>query len=167
MKSGIQELLYYATRRTRNLYLEYGIPRNEKFPDGTYAVVTGASDGIGLAYCKHLAKQGFNILMISRSEEKLLKAKEEIEKYAQNRIIKVEYIVSNLSELTTYQSYVDKFSKNFSEIDIGILINNAGIGYTGPYTDMSSKEAEAVFSLNCFHPIYLSKLLLNQQLKRS
>jgi short-subunit dehydrogenase len=37
-------------------------------------MVTGASDGIGLAYCKLLAQEGFNIIMVSRNEEKLKKA---------------------------------------------------------------------------------------------
>lgn len=78
--SAVSELTYYLTRRPRNLYKEYGQPRREGF-EGTWAVVTGASDGIGLAYCKHLAKMGFNIMMVSRSEEKLKAAKQDIEKY--------------------------------------------------------------------------------------
>eukprot|EP00347_Sterkiella_histriomuscorum_P013612 403364052 len=106
--------------------------------------------------------------MISRSEEKLKIAKEEVLKYINNKEgVKVEYIVQNLSEVTTYQGYLDKFGKSFSDIDVGILINNAGIGFSGPYYDMTSKEGESVFSLNCFHPIYLSKLLLNQQINRA
>jgi len=52
------------------LYQTYGIEKSSDF-EGSWAVITGASDGIGLAYCHLLAKQGFNILMISRSEEKL------------------------------------------------------------------------------------------------
>jgi len=35
---------------------------------GTWALVTGASDGIGLEFCKQLAKDGFNIVLVSRSE---------------------------------------------------------------------------------------------------
>jgi len=34
-------------------------------------VITGASDGIGLAMCYHLAKQGFNICLVARNEEKM------------------------------------------------------------------------------------------------
>ncbi len=43
----------------------------ERYGKGTYALVTGASDGIGLGYCKHLAKLGFNLVMTSRDLARL------------------------------------------------------------------------------------------------
>lgn len=46
----------------------------------SWAVVTGGSDGIGLAMCKNLAKQGFNICIVSRSEKKINEKLEEIKK---------------------------------------------------------------------------------------
>jgi len=57
---------------------------------------------------------------------------------------------------------VDRFEKVFDKLDIGILINNAGIGFTGPYLEMTMKEAEGVFALNNFHVIYLCKMILNK-----
>ena len=39
--------------------------------EDSWAVVTGGSDGIGYAYCKKLAKEGYNICMISRDEKKI------------------------------------------------------------------------------------------------
>ena len=45
---------------------------------GTWAVVTGGSDGIGLEFCKQLAKDGFNICMVSRTESKLKAAANEL-----------------------------------------------------------------------------------------
>ena len=52
-----------------------------KFPNGKYqswAVVTGGSDGIGLAMCHNLAGQGFNIAIVSRNENKINKKLTEI-----------------------------------------------------------------------------------------
>lgn len=72
------------------MYEIYGLPKSKDFK-GSYAVVTGASDGIGLAYCKLLAQQGFNILMISRSEEKLKSAQKEVQE--SNKDVIVEYMV--------------------------------------------------------------------------
>jgi len=46
---------------------------------GDWAVVTGATDGIGKAYCEQLAKEGINILLISRTLEKLQNVAKEIE----------------------------------------------------------------------------------------
>jgi short-subunit dehydrogenase len=42
--------------------------------------VTGGSDGIGLQYCKDLAKQGFNICIIARNEQKMKEKLEEIKR---------------------------------------------------------------------------------------
>jgi 17beta-estradiol 17-dehydrogenase / very-long-chain 3-oxoacyl-CoA reductase len=53
----------HILRRRHNLIERYG--------KGSWAVVTGASDGIGAAYCKILAKDGFNIALVSRTMSKL------------------------------------------------------------------------------------------------
>ena len=47
---------------------------------GTWALVTGASDGIGLEFCRQLAKEGFNICLVSRTKSKMEAA---IEKHIQ------------------------------------------------------------------------------------
>ena len=65
-----------------NLYLKYGSKLQK-----SWVLVTGASDGIGLAMCKVLAKDhGFNILMLSRNEGKLGKARDELLAYCGNRV---------------------------------------------------------------------------------
>lgn len=46
----------------------------------SYAIVTGSSDGIGLEYARQLAKRGFNLLLISRTESKLKKIQEDLQK---------------------------------------------------------------------------------------
>jgi 17beta-estradiol 17-dehydrogenase / very-long-chain 3-oxoacyl-CoA reductase len=52
------------------------------------AVVTGSTDGIGLAYSHELAKRGMNIVLISRSQEKLKKCAKEIGKVASSAMTK-------------------------------------------------------------------------------
>lgn len=52
-------------------------------------------------------------------------------------------------------------------MDIGIFINNAAACYIGKYTEMTYSEVEAVVNLNCFYTVFLPKLILEQQLKRS
>ena len=62
---GLASLIKRQFLRTRMDHLSrYG-------GKGTWALVTGASDGIGLEFCKQLARDGFNICLVSRTESKL------------------------------------------------------------------------------------------------
>ena len=54
---------HFMAFRLKDLKFRYG--------EGTWAVVTGASDGIGAEYSLHLARQGFNLVLISRTKSKL------------------------------------------------------------------------------------------------
>ena len=63
----------HCCRCKQNLRAKYG-----REHDNCYAVVTGGSDGIGLALCHQLAEQGFNICMISRNKAKMDEKLEEI-----------------------------------------------------------------------------------------
>ena len=65
--------LFQSSTRMLDLY---GEGQRNKF----WAVVTGGSDGIGLAMCKRLAKDGFNICMVARNEEKMQQKLGEIKK---------------------------------------------------------------------------------------
>ena len=56
----------------KRIYELYGREKKEGgLYEDSWAVVTGGSDGIGYAYCKKLAKEGYNICMISRDEKKI------------------------------------------------------------------------------------------------
>ena len=66
---------------------------NSKDGNKQWAIVTGASEGIGREYAKELAKSGFNIAISSRSQEKLDKVKESIE--AVNKGVEVRPIVND------------------------------------------------------------------------
>ena len=66
---------------------------------GSWAVVTGGSDGIGLAMCNNLALQGFNICIVSRNEEKINQRLKEIKKIAPK--VETKCIVADFSKMTT------------------------------------------------------------------
>ena len=61
---------------------------------GSYAVVTGASDGIGLAYARTLASLGFNIFLVSRNKERLEAARSLVR--AENKAVQVDILVQDL-----------------------------------------------------------------------
>lgn len=99
---------------------------------GEWALVTGASDGIGLAMCKHLAeKYGFNIIMVSRSKQRLENAQEEVRKASPNCQIKIFEV--DFSKITKIDEYYKVFDPLFQENDISIVINNAGVPWEGQF----------------------------------
>lgn len=108
-------------RPGKDLFKRYG---------GGWAVITGATSGIGKAYAYDLAKQGFNIAMIGRSSEKMSEVATVLEsKYN----VKTEKILLDLNgpydELKL--KHTQECLKVLDDRDVSILINNAGFGSFG------------------------------------
>ncbi|XP_006902259.1 PREDICTED: testosterone 17-beta-dehydrogenase 3 [Elephantulus edwardii] len=87
---------------------------------GQWAVITGAGDGIGKAYSFELAKQGLNVVLISRTLEKLQTIATEIEETTGSsvKIIQADYTKDDIYE---------SIKENLKGLEIGILVNNVGM----------------------------------------
>jgi short-subunit dehydrogenase len=94
--------------------------------NGTFAVVTGGSDGIGLEICQQLAQQGFNICIISRNQAKIDEKLEMIR--ALYPKVNTLGIAADLGSMTTMEAYHTLVDNHLAEIDIGYLALNAGRG---------------------------------------
>lgn len=94
----------------------------------SWAIVTGATDGIGLEFARALAKKGYNLLLISRSPEKLQKVKEDLtsslKPSRQIRVLKIDF-----SQRDVYDA-IEKEVKKLT--DISVLVNNVGVSYCTP-----------------------------------
>ena len=86
-----------------------------------YALITGASSGIGLEIAKCLAEKKYNVILTARSEKKLIQFSSEI---SQNYGVKSDYIKCDLSEIDAPKILYDFCESN--DYQINILINNAG-----------------------------------------
>jgi len=89
--------------------------------DNRVAIITGASSGIGFAAAKGLALQGVNLILVSRSEEKLKNAQAKIKALAN---VDVEIFSGDVVDKTLPQKVVDLAVSKWGKVDI--LINNAG-----------------------------------------
>ncbi len=109
---------------------------------GDWAVITGASDGIGKSMAIQLARQGLNLILVSRREPALLQLQTELKTM---HPIECEIYPADLSDLMAVERLV-QFCTGF---DIGLVVAAAGFGTSGPFLESDlSKETELI-DLNC------------------
>lgn len=109
------------------------------------ALITGASEGLGSAFAKRLAGEGYAITAVARNEDKLKQLVSEIG----NRH---SYIVADLA----MENGQNKIVQAISEHHYDLLINNAGMGAIGKFTKMPLKKYEEVLKLNIETVVTLS-----------
>jgi short-subunit dehydrogenase len=125
-----------------------------------FALITGASGGIGLSMAHELAKRKNNLLLVSRSEDKLAAAKKEIEeKYK----VTVEFLSLDLSKPGSASVLASWISKNSFEVNI--LVNNAGYGIWGNVEKTPLAQLGNLMQLNMVTVAELCQVML-PELKR-
>jgi 17beta-estradiol 17-dehydrogenase / very-long-chain 3-oxoacyl-CoA reductase len=131
---------------------------------GPWAVITGSSEGIGRAYAYELALRGLNIVLISRNERKLSKAKAEIERDCQ---VKVEYIVADFASENQQELYRN-ISESLANKEIGLLVNNVGVMYDYPdvLLNITSQKLWQLIYVNIGAATMMSYMLLPQMVER-
>jgi short-subunit dehydrogenase len=108
-----------------------------------YALITGASKGIGKAIALEMAAHGFDLLLVSRSEEKLRETAAEISK---DRQVKVEHLSIDLSEPGAAKKISEWCKANSYEVNA--LINNAGYGIWGLFENVPLAEEQNMMQLH-------------------
>lgn len=117
-------------------------------------LITGASSGIGAAFASFLAEKGFHVLLTARRKDNLSDLKQTI----QNRGGSASIFVSDLSR---EKDRIDLFNTvNQSVGNIDLLINNAGFGWYGYYTDMPWALAQEMAEVNIKAVMHLTALFL-------
>lgn len=120
------------------------------------ALITGASSGIGRDIARELSKKGYDLVLVSRDENKLNKVKEELEKAN----VKIETISTDLS----LEENCKEIHKNVKNVDI--LVNNAGFGDCGNFTKTSLEKELNMIKTNITAYHILTKLYLIDMKKK-
>lgn len=120
-----------------------------------YALITGASKGIGKAIAFELAKRNFNILLTARSVELLQSVVDEIKK---TYPVEVKFFPLDLLEKDAPQKLYNWCTEN--NFDVSILINNAGFGLSGTLTTSSLEKNTNLLQLNIVAPTQLCQLFM-------
>lgn len=118
-----------------------------------YALITGASSGIGLEYARQLAAKGYNIIIVSnRDEDNRRVAAEIAEKYG----VEALPLFADLSQPDSAQQIYDWCHANNVEVDI--LINNAGILLFSTLVHTDPARINTLINLHCTTPTHLCRL---------
>ena len=133
--------------------------KNFKQKYGPWALVTGASSGIGKSISEQLAQQGLNLVAVARSQPNLDVLKSDLEgRYG----IQVKTISADLANLESSDSIADQTA----DIDIGLLIANAGIENDGLFIGNDVKDERHLLALNIISPMQLSHLFAKRFAQR-
>ena len=126
-----------ALRVLHTLYAFLLRPGKKLRKYGEWAVITGATDGIGKAYAFELARQGLKIFLISRSEDKLVTVEQELKAKG----FDAAHLAVDFSNFDAKARAAVK--KAIGALDVGVLINNVGMSYpfTKFYHELTDDEA--------------------------
>jgi uncharacterized protein len=120
-----------------------------------YALVTGASCGIGYELAKVLAKDGKNVVVVARGKERLEHLKAEVEKEYGTR---VRVLPKDLANPKTPPEIFSELEKEGIVVDV--LVNNAGFGVYGRFLETDLREELDLIQVNAVSLIHLTKLFL-------
>lgn len=130
----------------------------------SWAVVTGATDGIGREFALQLSRKGFNILLVSRSPEKLGSVAAEIEAATPGVRTKTQAIDFALGDERQYES----LQHTVEDLNIGVLVNNVGKSHNMPVTfaETTEEEMEDIIEINVVSVLRVSRMIIPGMVER-
>src|SRR5258705_8909752 len=117
------------------------------------AIVTGASQGIGAGLVEAFLKEGYNVVATSRNASQTLSAS--------TSLVLVD---GDIGKQETASQAVEAAIRHFGKIDV--LVNNAGIFRTKPFTDFTTDDFNALVSTNLLGFLYVTQITVKQMLKQ-
>ena len=119
-----------------------------------YAVITGASSGIGTEFAKRLAKEGYSLILIARRKDRL-------EALANELDVETLLLTTDLSDMDECR----RVMKEIEDKDVEVFINNAGFGCCGETLAIKTETELNMIDLNVKAMHLLTKLALEKMIK--
>ena len=131
---------------------------------GKTALITGASSGIGRELATLFAKDGYNLVLVARSEDKLQEIADKFKQQFGTSSVTV--IEKDLSRPEAPQEIYDEVARQ--QITVNALVNNAGFGEYGKFATETDLQKElSVIQVNLTALVHLTKLFLNDMVTRN
>jgi short-subunit dehydrogenase len=129
--------------------------------DPKTALITGASYGIGLEFARIFAREGFNLVLVARSADKLRQVASELEKAHNTRSL---ILATDLTNPGAAAYVLDQTAR--ANIVVDVLVNNAGFGQYGFFAENDLEECLAQIQLNVTTLTHLTRLYLPGMIAR-
>lgn len=133
--------------------------------DGRTALITGASEGLGLAMAHRFAESGANVAMLARRKEVLEAARSEVAQAVAGTQVRVEAVPCDVTDTAQIAAAWEQVSGSLGGVDI--LVNNAGAHAVGSVLETSDEVWQADFDLKFFGAIRFSRLAMPGMMERN
>jgi uncharacterized protein len=133
---------------------------NTKDFNGKWALVTGASSGIGVTLARELARHGAKLILTARRKDRLETFAAEL----QGQGTEVRIVAADLNDPAAPQQIYDATEGDGLTVDI--LINNAGLGQHGAFADSPVEQELSQVRVNCEAVVRLTRLFVPQMVER-
>jgi len=124
------------------------------------ALITGAGKGIGKAIAIALAKEGVNVILVSRTQADV----DQLANQTNNLGVKSLALSADVSDMNSINSAVEKALAEFKTIDI--LINSAGIAAFGKFLELEPNAWEKIIQVNLMGTYYTTRAVLPNMIDR-
>ena len=126
---------------------------------GPWALVTGASAGIGAEFARQLSTEGLNLILVARRKDRLDELAAELR--STNHVA-----VTTVSADLARPDFMSSIRPVLQNLEVGLLINNAGFGITGAFLQTDLEKELEMLAVNCRAPLILTHELGREMVKR-
>ena len=133
---------------------------NLKEKYGDWALITGASSGIGMEFAQKLANEGMNLILAARRKDRLDKLAMKLEESNRIKVITAKIDLSK-------DNFLGELLNIIGDREVSILINNAGFGSRGLFADADSQHETNMIKVNCIAPTILTHHFAPLMIKRN
>jgi short-subunit dehydrogenase len=120
---------------------------------GAWALITGASSGIGEGFARALAREGLGVVLVARRKELLDRIAHELES-------KLGAAVRTVAMDLASDGAAQDLAERVRDLEVGVVVNNAGTGWIGRFDKQTAAEHSRLVHLHCVLPVELTSLLL-------
>jgi len=121
---------------------------------GPWAVVTGAAQGVGLAYAEALLERGLGVVLVDRDPK--------VEPVAEGLDGATRAVVADLAD----PGWLEPVAEATADVEVGLAVANAGVSFVGRFLDMPADRRDAILRVNCEATVRMAEWALPSMVER-